>query len=286
MVVRHQWPREGISRIPYWVYTDPEIYAREQERIFCGRSWAYVALEAEIPTAGDFKRTTIGEKPVVVVRDDTGGINVVENRCAHRGVQFCQTHLGHATEFTCPYHQWTYNLQGNLIGVPFRRGVKQQGGMPADFALQHHGLRKLQVATSPWCRVRLVRRRGRTVRGLSRSGYAQTLRSRVRWPRDRGTGLLATTHPSKLEADVREHQGPLPCQPSACVPGHVRSLPSRQSLENTGRQDRPPRRLDLLAGRAADVRPTTPRSNRSWSTLRCETRVCCSQSGSFPSTRW
>jgi phenylpropionate dioxygenase-like ring-hydroxylating dioxygenase large terminal subunit len=62
MGARYQWPKEGISRIPYWVYTDPEIYAREQERIFCGRSWAYVALEAEIPAAGDFKRTSIGSR--------------------------------------------------------------------------------------------------------------------------------------------------------------------------------------------------------------------------------
>ena len=146
MLVRHQWPKEGVSRIPYWVYSDPEIYAREQERIFCGRSWAYVALEAEIPTAGDFKRTYIGDKPVVVVRDDAGDVSVVENRCAHRGVQFCQAHLGHVSEFMCPYHQWTYNLQGDLIGVPFRRGLKRQGGMPADFELTQHGLRKLQVA--------------------------------------------------------------------------------------------------------------------------------------------
>ena len=130
MPVCHQWPTEGVSRIPYWVYTDPEIYAREQERIFCGRSWAYVALEAEVPTAGDFKRTAIGDKPVVVVRDEAGGVAVIENRCAHRGLQFCQTYLGHATEFMCPYHQWTYNLQGDLIGVPFRRGIKQQGGCP------------------------------------------------------------------------------------------------------------------------------------------------------------
>src|SRR5262245_43707871 len=74
MVVRQQWPKEGISRIPYWVYTDPGVYAREQERIFCGRSWAYVALAAEIPMAGDFKRTSIGDKPVVVVRDEAGGL--------------------------------------------------------------------------------------------------------------------------------------------------------------------------------------------------------------------
>src|SRR5437016_9079377 len=146
MGARYVWPKEGIARIPYWVYSDPEIYAREQERIFCGASWSYVALDAELPSPGDFKRTFIGEKPVVVVRDREGSVNVVENRCAHRGVQFCQKHLGNAAEFMCPYHQWTYDLKGNLIGVPFRRGVKKQGGMPADFDLKNHGLRRLGVA--------------------------------------------------------------------------------------------------------------------------------------------
>src|SRR5216684_7745858 len=146
MGARHVWPQEGVSRIPYWIYSDPEIYSLEQERIFCGPSWSYVALEAELPRPGNFKRTFIGEKPVVVVRDQEGSINVVENRCAHRGVQFCQKHLGSAAEFMCPYHQWTYDLKGNLIGVPFRRGVKKQGGMPADFDPKNHGLRKLKVA--------------------------------------------------------------------------------------------------------------------------------------------
>jgi salicylate 5-hydroxylase large subunit len=140
------WPAQGLARIPYWVYTDPEVYAREQARIFCGDSWSYVALEAEIPEAGDFKRTFIGERPVVVVRDRDGGVNVVENRCAHRGVQFCQKHLGNASEFMCPYHQWTYDLKGNLVGVPFRRGLRKQGGMPGDFDLKQHGLTKLRVA--------------------------------------------------------------------------------------------------------------------------------------------
>src|SRR4051812_21237466 len=143
---RPAWPEQGLARIPYWLYTDPQVYAREQSRIFCGPSWSYVALEAEIPKPGDFKRSFIGEKPVVVVRDSDGGINVVENRCAHRGVQFCQKHLGHATEFMCPYHQWTYDLKGNLVGVPFRRGLKKQGGMPGDFDPKRHGLVKLRVA--------------------------------------------------------------------------------------------------------------------------------------------
>ncbi len=141
----YEWPREGIARVPYWAYSDPEIYRREQSRIFCGKSWAYVALEAEIAKPGDFKRTFVGDKPVVVARDGDGGVNVFENRCAHRGVQFCQQHLGNVSEFMCPYHQWTYDLKGNLIGVPFRRGVKQQGGMPADFDPKQHSLRALKV---------------------------------------------------------------------------------------------------------------------------------------------
>ena len=65
------------------------------------------------------------------MRDREGSVNVVENRCAHRGVQFCQKHLGNAAEFMCPYHQWTYDLKGNLIGVPFRIvvGKKLAGGL-------------------------------------------------------------------------------------------------------------------------------------------------------------
>ncbi len=143
---RLQWPSEGISRIPYWVYTDPEIYVREQERIFAGPSWSYVALDCELPKPGDFKRTFIGDKPIIVVRDESGEVHVLENRCAHRGVQLCQEHLGNRPEFMCPYHQWTYNLKGELIGVPLRRGIRKQGGMPEDFDPKDHGLSKLRVA--------------------------------------------------------------------------------------------------------------------------------------------
>jgi salicylate 5-hydroxylase large subunit len=140
------WPAAGVSRVPFWVYSDEQIYQRELKRLFYGPHWCYVALEAEIPNAGDFKRTVVGEKPVVVVRTEDGGVSVVENRCSHRGVKFCQHDFGTAKEFTCPYHQWAYTLKGDLMGVPFRRGVKKQGGMPADFNLEEHGLRKLMVA--------------------------------------------------------------------------------------------------------------------------------------------
>jgi phenylpropionate dioxygenase-like ring-hydroxylating dioxygenase large terminal subunit len=144
---RYAWPQEGLARIPDWVYTSPEIYQREIERIFHGRTWNYVALEAEIPNAGDFKRSFVGPTPVVVARDRDATIHVFENRCAHRGSELCRALRGTAGEFVCPYHQWTYDLSGRLIGVPFRRGVKGQGGMPEDFRLEDHGLARLAVTT-------------------------------------------------------------------------------------------------------------------------------------------
>ena len=140
-----QWPDAGASRIPNWVYTDGEIFAREQERIFEGPAWLYTCLEAEIPKPGDFKRTRLGAKEVVAVRDASGDVNVLVNRCAHRSAQFCSSSRGSAQEFICPYHQWTYDLGGRLIGVPFRRGYRGQGGMPADFRLEGHGLQRLSV---------------------------------------------------------------------------------------------------------------------------------------------
>ncbi len=145
--VRHKWPEEGVTRVPYWVYTDPEIYKREQDLIFGGSSYNYIGLEAEIPNPGDYRRTKVGDKPVVFVRDLEGGINVVVNRCAHRGTRFCYREYGNAREFICPYHHWTYDLKGALIGLPFRRGVKKKGGMPKDFKLEDHGLEKLKVVT-------------------------------------------------------------------------------------------------------------------------------------------
>lgn len=141
-----EWPPGASSRIPYWLYSDPAVYERELERIFYGPHWCYVALEAEVPKPGNFRETRIGERSVIVVRDHDGTISVVENRCAHRGVKFCRKRRGSVKEFICPYHQWNYDLKGNLIGLPFRRGVRGQGGMPEDFPLEAHGLARLQVA--------------------------------------------------------------------------------------------------------------------------------------------
>ncbi|HZA52535.1 MAG TPA: SRPBCC family protein [Myxococcaceae bacterium] len=140
-----KWPEEGVSRVPSWVYSDPELFRREMEVIFAGATYSYVGLEAEIPKPGDFRGSVIGDKPVIFTRDRDGEVNVLVNRCAHHGVKLCYRERGTVNELICPYHQWTYDLRGNLIGVPFRRGVKKQGGMPPDFKLEEHGLQKLKV---------------------------------------------------------------------------------------------------------------------------------------------
>ena len=140
-----RWPDAGSSRIPNWVYTDPDIFAREERRIFAGQSWLYVCLESEIPEPGDFKRSRLGTVETVAVRDAAGEIAVLVNRCAHRSAQFCSAPRGTVKEFVCPYHQWTYDLGGKLLGVPFRRGFRGQGGMPADFRPDEHGLQRLAV---------------------------------------------------------------------------------------------------------------------------------------------
>ncbi len=145
------WETDGSSRIPFMAYTEADQHRKELERFFYRKHWCYVGLEAEIPNPGDFKRTVIGERSVILVRDTDGVINVVENVCAHRGMQFCRERHGNRKEFVCPYHQWNYSLQGDLQGVPFRRGVKQDGkvngGMPADFKTADHSLNKLRVAS-------------------------------------------------------------------------------------------------------------------------------------------
>lgn len=145
------WPREDSSRIPFEAYTRADLYQKELDTFFYRDHWCYVGLEAEVPNEGDFKRTVIGERSVIMSRGKDGQIHVFENVCAHRGMQFVRERCGNVESFTCPYHQWNYTLEGKLQGVPFRRGVRQngqvQGGMPADFKPAEHNLNQLKVAT-------------------------------------------------------------------------------------------------------------------------------------------
>ncbi|MGH7964011.1 MAG: aromatic ring-hydroxylating dioxygenase subunit alpha [Candidatus Binatia bacterium] len=140
------WPGESVARVPYQVFLDATIYTLEQEKIFRGPAWNYVALEAELPNPGDFKATFIGDTPVVVTRDKEDVLHAFVNRCAHRGALVCRDLRGNRATHVCVYHQWSYDLKGDLIGVPFKKGIAGKGGYPSDFSPAQHSLHKLRVA--------------------------------------------------------------------------------------------------------------------------------------------
>ena len=89
-----------------------------------------------------------GDTPVTVTRDTDNEIYAFENRCAHRGALICLENRGkHRKDFSCVYHAWNYDPQGNLTGVAFKDGIKGKGGMPDSFKMEQHGPRKLRIAT-------------------------------------------------------------------------------------------------------------------------------------------
>lgn len=140
-----RWSPGNYSRVPYAVFQSEDVLATEQRKVFEGAVWNYLGLEAEVPNVGDFKTTFVGRMPVVLTRDPDGEVYAFENRCAHRGALICLEDFGNALEHTCVYHAWRYDLQGNLRGVAFEKGVNGKGGMPEEFCREHHGPRKLRT---------------------------------------------------------------------------------------------------------------------------------------------
>jgi nitrite reductase/ring-hydroxylating ferredoxin subunit len=120
------------DRIHASLYTDPRIFADEMERLF-RRGWVFVGHDSEIPRAGDFVTRVVGGEPVIMVRDHEGAVAVLVNRCRHRGTLVCAGERGSARAFTCPYHGWTYDVQGALLGVSYPGGY-------ADLDKGAHGL--------------------------------------------------------------------------------------------------------------------------------------------------
>ncbi|HEV8679794.1 MAG TPA: aromatic ring-hydroxylating dioxygenase subunit alpha, partial [Stellaceae bacterium] len=102
------------------IYVEPEIYEQELTRIFA-RCWLYLCHDSQVAEPGDFLTTTMGEDPVLVVRDSAGKVGAFLNVCRHRGNRLCRAEYGNAASFTCAYHGWTYGNDGRLTGVPYLR---------------------------------------------------------------------------------------------------------------------------------------------------------------------
>jgi p-cumate 2,3-dioxygenase alpha subunit len=109
--------QDGLFRVNRRAFTDPHVLELERERVF-NQCWIYTGHESEIPNPGDFRARRVAGRPVILVRGTDGQVRVLLNTCTHRGAQVCRERTGNARTFQCPYHAWTYNNQGELVGVP------------------------------------------------------------------------------------------------------------------------------------------------------------------------
>ena len=140
-----EWKADRLSRVPFWLFQREDVYLREQKRLFRGPVWNYLCLEVEIPEIGDYVATYAGDTPVVVTRGHDGQIYAFENRCSHRGSLLALKDRDNVKSFTCVYHAWTYNLEGDLTGVAFKDGIGGKGGMAPTFCMEAHAPNKLRL---------------------------------------------------------------------------------------------------------------------------------------------
>lgn len=104
--------------------TSQRVFEVEVQKVF-NHSWLYMGHTSEIPNPGDFVRRPVGGRPMFMVRGaESGEVRVFHNSCTHRGAVVCRTDRGNAKIFQCFYHAWTFNTEGQLTGVPDRKGYE------------------------------------------------------------------------------------------------------------------------------------------------------------------
>lgn len=128
--------REGYS-LDQAFYIDQDYYKLDLETVWY-RDWLFVGHDCEIPRAGNFFTLQVGDYPVVITRDRQGTIRALHNSCRHRGSRVCSQHKGVSAKLVCPYHQWTYELDGTLL---FARHMAE------DFDKSQHSLKKVHCET-------------------------------------------------------------------------------------------------------------------------------------------
>jgi Rieske 2Fe-2S family protein len=118
-LARTMRPVNQATHTPGYVYGDPAVLALEKQNMFM-KDWLCMGRIEELPNPGDYMTHTVLGEPVVITRNRSGVLQAFYNQCRHRGVEVAQGR-GNAKMFKCPYHAWTYDLDGALIGVPFMR---------------------------------------------------------------------------------------------------------------------------------------------------------------------
>jgi len=107
----------GAKTLPQRYFISPDILAHERREIFTS-NWILIAHQSELPKPGDYLLTNVAGESLIVVRDQASTIRCHYNVCRHRGTRLCETEKGHLRVIQCPYHAWTYGLDGRLIGAP------------------------------------------------------------------------------------------------------------------------------------------------------------------------
>ncbi|WP_017345485.1 aromatic ring-hydroxylating oxygenase subunit alpha [Pantoea sp. A4] len=121
------------------LYNDPALFRVDMEEIF-QKEWLFVGMSSEIPKKGDYFTVEIGQNPVLILRDGEGKISAFHNTCRHRGSRLCSKERGKVANLVCPYHQWTYDLKGNLLFA----GSETNPG----FDMKQHGLKRAHCKTA------------------------------------------------------------------------------------------------------------------------------------------
>ena len=124
--------RTGAKSLAQRYFVSPEIFAQEQRKIF-SEQWILVGHQSQIPKGGDYFISEVGGESLIVVRDQRSAIRGFYNGCRHRGTRLREDPSGHVSAIQCPYHAWTYGLDGRLIGAPHMDGVP--GFDKADYSL-------------------------------------------------------------------------------------------------------------------------------------------------------
>jgi Rieske 2Fe-2S family protein len=107
----------GAKTLAQRYFVSPEIFAQEQTKIFSGQ-WVLIGHQSQIAKAGDYLTSQLAGESLIVVRDKRGEIHGFYNVCRHRGSRLVENRNGHASAIQCPYHAWTYGLDGQLLGAP------------------------------------------------------------------------------------------------------------------------------------------------------------------------
>jgi Rieske 2Fe-2S family protein len=112
----------GAKTLPQRYFVSAEIFAQELETIFT-RQWVCVGHQTQIANPGDYFVQQLAGESVIVLRDQQGIVRAFYNVCRHRGTRLCEVDRGHSSTIQCPYHAWTYALDGRLVGAPHMESV-------------------------------------------------------------------------------------------------------------------------------------------------------------------